>query len=145
MGLAATPALVMGIYRQDRRSLGDSPVVAACIRALGEVLPSDKNVTGQVGQAAALNGNAAIREASVQTLAKIGVAHPDQRKDVIAYLQIAMRGKAAEVRVAAIQALASLGPDAKAALPTLRRALKDESADVQKAATAAIATIDKKD
>src|SRR5262245_21321943 len=144
-GVAGTPALIICINRHDRKSQSDSPVVAACIRALGEVKPSEKDVAHQLGQAVALNASAEIRETAARTLGKIGVAHVDLRKPILSYLKIGMRDRVTEVRVASLQAAGSFGPDAKTLLPAVRVATKDENADVQKAAADAVAAIEKKD
>ncbi|HJZ89946.1 MAG TPA: HEAT repeat domain-containing protein [Gemmataceae bacterium] len=143
-GVAATPALIRCIDRLDRKQECDSPVVGACFRAIGEIRPADEGVTNQIGQAARLNRNAENREAGVRCLGKIGVAHADRRKDVLPYLKFSIIDTTPEVRVAALEAAASLGPDAKDLNLVIQLAAEDENAAVRKAAAAALEAIEKK-
>ena len=120
------------------------PGLVACITALGDVETGVKDVMHQLGQAATLNASDEVREAAVKTLGKIGLAHPELRKPILAYLKIALQSKAAVVRVTALMTAGSFGPDAKGLLAAIRAAAKDDNADVQKAAAEAIAAIEKK-
>jgi len=53
----------------------------------------------------------------------------------------ALRSKEVELRGAAVLALGEIGPGARSAIPALTLSLKDESADVRKAAAQALGKI----
>ena len=63
--------------------------------------------------------------------------------DVLRVLTDGMQDQLLEVRLAAIEALGTLGPEAKAALPVLRAAKTDAQSAVREAAAEAIRKIEK--
>lgn len=143
-GVLGTDALMRGIRVYDKPQRNDPAVVKACIVALGEVLPADKDVVGVLGQCAVLNAEVDLREAAIQTMAKIAVAHAELATLVLKHYRITLNSPNNSVRVATLQGIAALGEDAKSLLNPLRKLDKDDDPDVRKAVNDALDAIEKK-
>lgn len=130
----AVPALTLGMRTFDTsRKENDPAVVIACVDALAEVAPNEKDVIGQVGQTAALHKETDARVAGVRCVGKLGAAHAELRRDAVKYLAITMRDSQSAVRAASLQAAAGLGADAKTLLRTAAALEKDDNEDVRRA------------
>ena len=87
---------------------------------------------------AAKDDDRAVRSQALHALGNLGKDDPDA---VVPVLVEGIRDIVIEVRIAAILALGSIGPEAKAAVPALSNAARDGQAGVREAATDALKKI----
>ena len=91
-----------------------------------------------------MNGDEAVRKSALTFLIKIATTYPEHRKDAVKCMGIAVSCKFTEVRVMALQAMAMFPKEAAGFIRNARELVKDENAEVQKAAAALLLVIEKK-
>lgn len=139
IGPDAAPATeyLTGLLRQ-----GVPPLQYAASYALGRIGPAAAAATPAL-RALLESDDAFLRTAAAWALLKVDPAkNADLQPQAVGLFTAALADERPEVRVAMAQALAELGPAAKAALPALERALQDQHEAVREAAAEALEKID---
>lgn len=153
---AAAAAVVVESYiKHCLARRGNRAAAPQAILTLGQMAPADRasvqtltSYTREVDSRGA--PDVAVRRAAVEALGKVAAAHDELVKEIVPTLMRSTEatyarglppGAITQVRVAAMQALGSLGSDAKAAVTQLRRLKFDSDAAIRQAATDALAKI----
>jgi HEAT repeat protein len=114
-------------------------VVLADIHALRMVAPDDPTAVAAVASALRA-GEPALKSAAVEALQAMGRSSAKLRGRVVGHLAAALKDPAAEVRLAAVRALAELAGPGDRPVPLLKRlAARDPSEDVRRSAAKVLA------
>lgn len=118
-------------------------IVKECIETLGKIAPEDPiNLATLIGLAGPLGSDPDMRAYALVQLGNMAEAKEEFRKKVLPTLVSGVNDGSQPIKLAAIEALAKLGPDAKSAIPTLKKCKMDSSARIREAATAALEKIE---
>jgi hypothetical protein len=124
------------------------PPLAADIACLAVLAPEDSTARAVMARCLRHIPGYEVRPAAVAALRDVSKAHPSARNEVVAELLKAVDARLygkPDVRtsVLAIKALADFGPDARAAIPALKKMKVSPTAEVRAAAAEAFRRIDR--
>lgn len=142
------PVLLYIFANFQKLSYSDGNVPADALKAMAAVAPKNKEVVSLVVSIVGAKPTPKIGEQEFQTaMRKRAIAAASSMeidpKVLVPALLVALADQ--QSRLVAVKAIAKIGPDAKAALPALKKLKVDESQEVREAAQEAIDAITKKD
>lgn len=134
--VAAVPALIKALEDQDE------DVRLRAVSALGKLGEAARDAGPALVRALGSDPTSDVRFWAAVALRKsVGAEDPAALKPLIKPLIKALTDWDSSVRCAVARALAKIGPEAKRAIPALKKLLSDETFSVRREAAAAIAAI----